>query len=194
MNDPRRRPRDGTGGVWYKQNCTQKAAFIPILTSIAILLAIGCFRAFFFGLEKISERVAVCQATWNSIVVEYTVALAGFPSVLLMTILTGFLVVMLRRRNKSASSRAPVEKSSAQKTDNAVTLALIVNSVLYTFFNGLQLSLFIVDRELMGGEVWFIRAAQVLSAIGAAVRALSYLAIPAMRTALRKAIRNICDK
>ena len=47
MNDPRRRPRDGTGGVWYKQNCTQKAAFIPILTSIAILLAIGCFRAFF---------------------------------------------------------------------------------------------------------------------------------------------------
>ncbi|XP_063722147.1 uncharacterized protein LOC134848563 [Symsagittifera roscoffensis] len=109
-----------------------------------------------------------------------------------MVLLTGILLAMLHKRSKEASTRSN-SKTPAQRSASAVTIALTVNSVLYTMFAALQLFLFIVGNKLMG-QKWVIPVAHTSSSIGAAIRALSYLVIPTMRNALKKATENFWGK
>ena len=83
---------------------------------------------FFSGLEAKNDRVSLCVSTSKNLFFENTIAAVGFPSVLLMVLLTGILLAMLHKRSKEASTRSN-SKTPAQRSASAVS-----NPAVRSFF------------------------------------------------------------
>merc|ERR1712226_568129 len=171
--------------VWYNNKCSRKAAWIPIVAVTLFLGVAGIPRAI-FGRRIIPER-AICQADRWVWIANDTIFKLGSLAVAIVSVLT-FVLLVLMIKNSGSSSNA--SRSAREKTINR---ALSINCILYTVFGLLHYlliflppkveNLFVTPSILLG-------LSQLLSSLGVASRALTYLLLPSMREALVKTFKG----
>ncbi|XP_063724208.1 uncharacterized protein LOC134851837 [Symsagittifera roscoffensis] len=168
--------------VWYKQSCTQKAAWLVVGPVCLVIFILAIPKS--MGSDLVGGDCVTLHEQYDQFL-----SLMGVPAVACVVACTVLLLVLIRQKSQSS-----VNSSHDAQSQRPITLALTVTSTVFAIFGILQyllmfLTFLLRDPHNRAQGVLFLGIGQLLGSTGIIIRGPVMLLMKPMRKAFARGLR-----